>query len=72
MPAPVHLQRMDPVRGIRRWGRIGTEGQEKIETFTHEGEAYAARARLACQKVRHDYAPVVAPPIVDARRGVYS
>ena len=43
---------------IRRWGRIGTNGQVKLETFDHSSEAEKALERLARSKRRRGYADV--------------
>ncbi|CUX54657.1 MULTISPECIES: WGR domain-containing protein [Agrobacterium] len=40
---------------IRNWGRIGTNGQSKIETFGGEDEAWQAFGRLARTKRRRGY-----------------
>ncbi|MFC3722013.1 WGR domain-containing protein [Neoaquamicrobium sediminum] len=41
---------------IRHWGRIGTNGQAKIETFDRPDEADGAFMRLARAKRRRGYA----------------
>ena len=41
------------VRLVRNWGRIGTNGQEKVEVFATEleaGEALEAIARAKCRR----------------------
>lgn len=40
---------------IRNWGRIGTNGQSKAETFDGEEEAVAASDRLERSKRRRGY-----------------
>lgn len=40
---------------IRNWGRIGTGGQSKIETFDGQDEAWQAFGRLAQTKRRRGY-----------------
>ncbi len=40
---------------IRNWGRIGTNGQSKMETFDGEEEAAAASDRLERSKRRRGY-----------------
>lgn len=40
---------------IRNWGRIGTNGQSKMETFDCEEEAEAASRRLERTKRRRGY-----------------
>lgn len=39
----------------RRWGRIGTRGQFRIESFASEAAACAAAGRMARRKVRRGY-----------------
>ena len=40
---------------IRNWGRIGTSGQSKMETFDSDGEAATASTRLERAKRRKGY-----------------
>ena len=40
---------------VRQWGRIGTRGRQKIESFTRDGEAASALSKLAVQKIRRGY-----------------
>jgi predicted DNA-binding WGR domain protein len=40
---------------IRRWGRIGTRGRERVEEHTNEAEAAAAMEKLATAKRRRGY-----------------
>lgn len=40
---------------IRNWGRIGTDGQSKMETFDGKEEAKRAFERLARSKHRRGY-----------------
>jgi predicted DNA-binding WGR domain protein len=40
---------------VRNWGRIGTNGQEKVEEFASEIEANQALEVLAQGKRRRDY-----------------
>lgn len=40
---------------LRTWGRIGTRGQVRIETFDGMAEAYVARAKLERTKLRRGY-----------------
>ena len=40
---------------IRNWGRIGTSGQSKMETFDSDGEAATASTRLERAKRRRGY-----------------
>ncbi len=41
---------------VRNWGRIGTQGQVKVETFDDAKEAAAAYVRLEHCKRRRGYA----------------
>lgn len=41
---------------IRQWGRIGGEGQKKVETFASEDDAARVWARLERIKRRRGYA----------------
>lgn len=41
---------------IRHWGRIGTRGRAKIETFADERQVNAAFTRLERQKRKRGYA----------------
>lgn len=43
------------VRLVRSWGRIGTNGQEKVEIYATEAEAGAALEALARVKRRRGY-----------------
>jgi predicted DNA-binding WGR domain protein len=43
------------VRLVRNWGRIGTNGQELVETFADEIEAGLALEALAAVKRRRGY-----------------
>ena len=43
---------------IRSWGRIGSEGSSKIDSFKTEAEAQAKRADLHRQKVKKGYKPL--------------
>jgi len=43
------------VRLVRNWGRIGTNGQEKVEVFENEIEAGKALEALARAKRRRGY-----------------
>jgi predicted DNA-binding WGR domain protein len=43
------------VRLVRNWGRIGTNGQEMVETFASEEEAGQALEALAGAKRRRGY-----------------
>lgn len=40
---------------IRNWGRIGTNGQSKVETFDSDGDAASASFRLERAKRRKGY-----------------
>lgn len=40
---------------IRQWGRIGAEGQKKVETFASEQDAVRAWMRLERMKRRRGY-----------------
>ena len=40
---------------VRRWGRIGTEGRQKIELFDTAAEAADAHSRFAARKLRRGY-----------------
>ncbi|NVO29522.1 WGR domain-containing protein [Donghicola sp. C2-DW-16] len=40
---------------IRTWGRIGTSGQVKVQTFTQPAEAIDALDRLRHQKLKRGY-----------------
>lgn len=40
---------------VRQWGRIGTRGRQKIESFTRDGEAALALSKLAAQKIGRGY-----------------
>ncbi len=40
---------------VRNWGRIGTNGKSKMETFDRPGEASGAFMRLARTKRRRGY-----------------
>jgi predicted DNA-binding WGR domain protein len=42
-------------RLVRNWGRIGTNGQEKVEEFATEAEASHALEALARAKRRRGY-----------------
>ncbi|TDE34959.1 WGR domain-containing protein [Antarcticimicrobium sediminis] len=39
----------------RSWGRIGTRGRDRYETFATVGEALAASRRLEAEKCRRGY-----------------
>ncbi|WP_119945256.1 WGR domain-containing protein [Neorhizobium sp. NCHU2750] len=41
----------------RRWGRIGTQGQELIHYFESEREAVSLFLDIACRKRRRGYSP---------------
>jgi predicted DNA-binding WGR domain protein len=41
---------------VRHWGRIGTRGRQKTESFASAGEAISALSKLATQKIRRGYA----------------
>jgi uncharacterized protein (TIGR02996 family) len=41
-----------------RWGRIGTQGQEKVQTFSHEYEARTAYTKQVQEKEKKGYTPV--------------
>jgi predicted DNA-binding WGR domain protein len=43
------------VRLVRNWGRIGTNGQEKVEKFATEAEAGEALEWIAATKRRRGY-----------------
>jgi predicted DNA-binding WGR domain protein len=43
------------IRLVRNWGRIGTNGQEKVEEFASEVEAGKALEALAQIKRRQGY-----------------
>jgi predicted DNA-binding WGR domain protein len=43
------------VRLVRNWGRIGTNGQEKVEKYASEIEAGKALEALAAAKRRRGY-----------------
>jgi predicted DNA-binding WGR domain protein len=43
---------------LRRWGRIGTLGQQKMQSFAGVEAALVAQARLAQAKQRRGYRPV--------------
>lgn len=40
---------------VRCWGRIGTGGREKVETFEHGTDVAIARQRIERQKRRRGY-----------------
>lgn len=40
---------------VTRWGRIGTEGQEKVYHFSTRQEALRKARRLVRRRRRHDY-----------------
>ncbi|KQT69091.1 polymerase [Aureimonas sp. Leaf460] len=40
---------------VRNWGRIGTKGQAKVETFADGAEAKAALGRIERAKRRRGY-----------------
>jgi predicted DNA-binding WGR domain protein len=40
---------------VRRWGRIGTGGRDKIETFRDAQQLSQARLRIERQKKRRGY-----------------
>ena len=40
---------------VRRWGRIGTRGQMRAMSFSHEDEALAQFARIQRQKASRGY-----------------
>ena len=40
---------------IREWGRIGTAGRQRIDTFVDEGRAVSALMALSQQKRRRGY-----------------
>ena len=40
---------------VRRWGRIGTNGRQKIEFFDTAAEAADVQSRFAAQKLRRGY-----------------
>jgi predicted DNA-binding WGR domain protein len=42
---------------VRRWGRIGTRGQEKIHLFEDEGEALSLFLDIARTKRNRGYRP---------------
>lgn len=41
---------------VRHWGRIGTRGRQKTESFASGDEAISALSKLATQKIRRGYA----------------
>lgn len=41
---------------VRHWGRIGTKGRQKIQSFPDQEQAEAALSKLAWQKTRRGYA----------------
>ena len=43
------------IRLVRNWGRIGTDGQERVEVFATELEAGAALEAIARAKRRRGY-----------------
>jgi predicted DNA-binding WGR domain protein len=43
------------VRLVRNWGRIGTDGQEKVEVYASELEAGQALEAIAAAKRRRGY-----------------
>jgi predicted DNA-binding WGR domain protein len=43
------------VRLVRNWGRIGTSGQELVETFSNEDDAGQALEAMARAKRRRGY-----------------
>lgn len=45
----------DEVSLVRNWGRIGTAGQVRMETFDESGEAESAGAKLERVKRRKGY-----------------
>jgi len=42
----------------RNWGRIGSFGQSKCQSFDSSQDAYAALDRLHRQKIKRGYTPV--------------
>lgn len=40
---------------MRQWGRIGTKGQMKMQTFDGQSAAKAALKKLQAQKIRRGY-----------------
>ncbi len=40
---------------VRNWGRIGTQGQMRLDTFRSDAEAHAAIVRLHAKKSRRGY-----------------
>lgn len=40
---------------VRRWGRIGARGRDKIETFARADEVAQAHSRMERQKRRRGY-----------------
>lgn len=48
---------------VRRWGRIGARGRDKIETFSHAHEIAGARGRIERQKRRRGYRELKGGPI---------
>lgn len=47
----------DEVTLVRTWGRIGTQGQTKLETFKDRCDAEAAAATIESAKQRRGYRP---------------
>ena len=43
------------VRLVRAWGRIGTQGSERVQVFDNEREAVAALEAMARAKRRRGY-----------------
>ncbi len=43
---------------VREWGRIGSPGQVRIESYATEAEAIAAGEKLAARKRRRGYGPL--------------
>lgn len=42
---------------VKRWGRIGTEGSRRLESYPDAGAATNALARIARSKQRRGYRP---------------
>ncbi len=42
---------------VRRWGRMGSQGQTQTDWYEDSGPAESARQKLLTQKRRRDYVP---------------
>ena len=44
---------------IRRWGKIGTNGQTMIENYHSLYEAMDRKDKLICEKIAKGYSPII-------------